>query len=92
MRTDVREGTCRSCAARMLWATTPSGKANPLDVEPSSEGNVLLMAPFNVRVGDSALAVTLSGDALEWARGLGLQLRTSHFATCPDRDKHRKRS
>jgi hypothetical protein len=35
-------GNCRSCGARVIWAETPSGKAQPIDAEPNARGSVFL--------------------------------------------------
>lgn len=82
-------GTCRSCPAAIRWARTNTGKASPLDREPTPDGNVALMTTEG-GTADDVFAVTLSGYALERARHLGVPLRLSHFATCPNRQRHRK--
>lgn len=75
----------------MRWAKTNSGKSNPLDVEPSPDGNVAIVTTAGVAAEPVEFAVTLSGAALVEARTLGVDLRTSHFATCPDRDEWKGR-
>lgn len=74
-------GTCRSCKAPLIWATTEGGKLMPLDAEPSERGNVLLQGT-QARVLDRELAVAY--------RAQGTPLYLSHFAECPDREKFRK--
>jgi hypothetical protein len=68
------EELCRSCQARVLWATTEAGKAMPLDALPHPEGNILLdksTGRCRVQSGRDAAA-----------EGAGPRYR-SHFATCP---------
>ena len=83
--------TCRSCGASVRWALTNNGKRTLLDAECSDQGNtVLLMVPV---AGDPvSIAVVLGGEVLEKARDGGATLRTSHFATCPNADQHRKKA
>lgn len=84
----VDRGACRSCGAPLQWAITPSGKPQPIDVEPSERGNVLLIAPQPML---RIMAIVLSGDALKQARASGQPLRTAHHGTCPQADQWRKR-
>lgn len=70
--------TCRSCQAEIRWATTRAGKAIPLDVPPTAEGNVVLE-----REGARDVAVTLGGFELELARSEGRETWMPHHATCP---------
>lgn len=42
------------------------------------------------KLGSISFAVVLTGQALARAQHHGVLLRTPHFATCPDRDQHRK--
>lgn len=74
--------TCRSCGARIIWATTEHGRAMPVDAEPSEHGNVELRS----RAADP-LAVVVSKER----RAGRTDLRTSHFTTCPQRDRWRTR-
>lgn len=79
---------CRSCKAPMLWVVLPSGKRNPLDLEPTLKGNVLVLpGPEDWRLG----VVVHDQDLLQEVRTLFAdRLHTSHFATCPDADEHRR--
>lgn len=80
---------CRSCNAEVRWAITNNGRRTILDDEPSPDGNVAqLMAQGETTTID--FAVVLSGQALARAQSAGAILRTSHFATCPNRDEHRR--
>jgi hypothetical protein len=58
-----------------------SGKKNPLDPDPTPDGNILI-------TGDEA--TVLKGEALGQARKDGLDLYLSHFATCPQRMSFKK--
>jgi hypothetical protein len=79
--------TCSACGARMIWAVTPAGARSPIDYEPSEQGNVLLTSPEGL---GQTLAVVLSKGGLGLARSRGMQLRTSHFVTCPDRERFKR--
>jgi hypothetical protein len=71
--------TCRSCGAALLWAITPKGKRMPLDAAPVEGG---LWFAYDV-AGEKHCAPARAG-----AEG---PLYTSHFATCPQADQHRRR-
>ena len=74
----TQSGFCSTCGARMVWVVTDKGKRMPLDPEPTADGNV-------VRTGEQTVRYLTAGEA--WT---GLRF-TSHFATCPDAAKHRRR-
>ncbi len=80
MAVSIQLGLCRSCGAPILWARTKGkDKPIPLDPAPTLDGNVYLLS--------DGTAVYVPGPATNDAR-----LRyISHFATCPDRDRWRKR-
>jgi hypothetical protein len=80
---------CSGCKAFMLWALTPSGAKAPIDYRPAESGNVLLLQPSGF---GELLAVTLSGDGLQRARQRGMDLRTNHYATCPEAEQFRRRA
>ena len=71
--------TCSACGRMMIWAISPAGARSPIDYAPSADGNILLLSPTDL---GQVLAVVLSKDGLDLAHERGLQLRTSHFATC----------
>jgi hypothetical protein len=71
---------CRSCGAPIRWARTAKGTAVPLNPEPAPNGNVVLM-------GDGTVTYLGRGQAppegtLRW---------TSHFASCPEARRWRRR-
>jgi len=81
---------CRSCHAEVLWVVWPaSGKRMPVDAEPD-------MRPLP-KGGD--IVLTVHGGAFGELRAEKFNTRahdtkrnryTSHFATCPNADEHRK--
>lgn len=72
---------CRSCAKPIFFAeSASSGKKIPLDVEPADTGTFWLTE----RDGDIPKAT--------YTKQRFLQRYTSHFATCPNAKKHRKRA
>jgi len=79
---------CRSCGAPVRWARTLNDKAMPLDAEPSPAGNITLKETDDPR---APLARVLAGDDLFAARSAGATFYLSHYATCPDGEKWRRR-
>jgi len=70
---------CRSCFAPIIWRNTEKGRPIPLDPEPTPNGDV--------RVDEHGTAHVLPNEPR-----LGTdELHRSHFATCPDADRHRGR-
>jgi hypothetical protein len=66
---------CRSCDADIVWALTEADKRIPLDAAPAADGNLVLVdgVARAPRIDDAPGAVTY----------------VSHYATCPNADKHR---
>lgn len=77
---------CRSCGTSIIWCTTVNGKAMPVDAEPSPHGEFLLQD--HPAGGVTATFVPSMKRAA--MRAAGIEFRISHFASCPDRDDHRK--
>jgi hypothetical protein len=72
----MNTGTCRSCKASILWVVMQSGRAMPLDAEPSASGTIVV---------DGEHARVAKPDPAD------PQPRyTSHFATCPGAGQHRR--
>ena len=71
--------TCRSCGAEIFWAFTEAGKKMPIDAKPVPGGVF-----FVTRRADGEY-VCHAKDAPGFVR------YSSHFATCPDAQKHRRR-
>ena len=77
----ARAGSCRSCGAPILWATTEKGKAIPLDAEPADNGNVEFTGNLDiVRVLGGVDAGVVSTPRY-----------TPHHATCPEGAQWRRR-
>lgn len=78
----MQHRNCRSCGALVWWVHTEAGKRMPLDYQPDPRGlgNVIFTANAQVRY------VKREESGLEEPR------YTSHFATCPDSEQHRKRN
>jgi hypothetical protein len=76
---------CHSCNAPIRFVLlAPSGKRMPIDWEPHPEGNVMVLEDGKVVVLSKGLAST--------ARANHEDLHRSHFATCTDPDRWRRRS
>lgn len=68
--------TCGSCPAEIVWAETERGRRIPLDARPVADGNLAL-------VDGVALAATKApSDAPRYR---------SHFVSCPNAERHRRR-
>jgi hypothetical protein len=81
---EAREGMCRSCGAPILWAKTQQGRAIPLDLEPTADGNIEFTGVLDiVRVH----AAPADGDLF----GTATNRRRPHFATCPQADQWKTR-
>jgi len=72
-------GQCRACPAEIAWAEMPSGKMNPLDPEPTHDGNVIADGDGLAHVGKMREIEDHTGPRYK-----------SHFATCPARDQFRR--
>ena len=67
--------TCRSCGDPVVWVKMASGKANPLDPDPTPNGNIIVDDKGNGRVQTQY--------DQPGARYV------SHFSTCPFAKQHR---
>lgn len=74
-----RVTVCRSCLAGVRWVTLDTGKANPLDAEPSEDGNIVALPDGRWHV--------LRGDEDPGGR----VTYSSHFRTCPHAKEWRTR-
>lgn len=80
---------CKSCGAEIVWVTTEKGRDMPIDAQPSPDGRfrkerVEHNEQFN---RDLKIVHFVRDSELEDNTA---RLYTSHFATCPDADEHRK--
>lgn len=92
----ARSPRCSSCHRPILWALTTEGNRIPLDPTPGPDGKIILtgrdddgvMIVRVIKKNDPAFEPSLfdekpaGHDGLRW---------TSHFATCPNANKHRRR-
>jgi len=67
---------CRSCGADIFFVTMESGRSMPLDAEPCDDGNVI--------VDNSGRGHVMDGG--HWTPRF-----KSHFATCPEAKRWRKK-
>lgn len=74
--------TCTSCGAEIRWAKTEKGKWMPIDPLPAENGNIVPIGR-----GDQVLAHVLSKDENPEEHA---HRYTSHYATCPNANQHRK--
>lgn len=73
---------CRACGAAIFFVLSASGKSVPLDAVPADNGNY--------EIGDDGIARVVTKERIcEIEEGSPLYL--SHFATCPDAKKFRKK-
>ena len=78
---------CRSCGAPLLWALTKKGRRIPLDRNPVPDGNI------EIEEADEGppMSRVVSGQG-ELSPGLFPATRyKSHFSTCPNAKRHRRR-
>lgn len=71
---------CRSCGAPVRWVETSKGKKMPIDINPNPNGNVILI---------DGVAHYVKDDPFEKPEETAKRY-VSHFATCPNAQKHRK--
>ena len=80
--------TCKSCGAPIIWVQTPAGKWMPLD-----EG----LVPYRQNDSGKSSVVDDHGVVIrcdivtDGSIPTGLA-RVPHWSTCPNADKHRRRS
>jgi hypothetical protein len=73
---------CKSCGAPVRWATLPSGRAAPLDAEPSEDGTIAL-------ADDPRFGSVLRKEQRAKLPA-GTLLYRSHFGTCPAANELRR--
>lgn len=77
---------CRSCGAPIVWETTVTAKAMPIDPDPDPAGNVDV-----VWIGGERVALVLGPADAVAAQAAGHKLYVSHFGTCPSAGAWRRR-
>lgn len=80
---------CSSCGADILWVKTVSGKKMPLDEEPvwirlQTGGHTYIRKDGTFVFGE------IMGDADDDPDANAIEAHTSHFASCPNADQHRR--
>jgi len=73
---------CNSCKAEIRWVMTEKGKRMPIDPKPAPNGNLQLVDQGKYL---PPLAIVHS------VRAPNVEYYASHFMTCPNAAKHRKR-
>lgn len=82
---------CRTCGAPIIWAVSEAtGKLHPLDAEPPENGNLQITGLSHPEPGRRALPLVRVLGPIETELA-GEPLYLSHFATCPQADKHRSK-
>jgi len=86
---------CKTCASPVVWIRTTAGRAMPCDPKRVEAWKPPTPAEGITSQAERVTLITDQGDVLTafmqggpgWTSVVG---RISHFATCPDADKHRK--
>ncbi len=93
MDREAHKTKCRSCCAPIFWTVNANGKRNPVDVEPTIDGSLFLFVRRDVLGRDYLFAThaAAASEVSEKAMARGQPRYISHFATCPDATKHRRR-
>ena len=78
---------CKSCGAEIIWIKMRSGKSAPYNPEP------IHYRKFVHNIENMLVLVTPEGDVTpgEACEDSDLFGYISHFATCPNANRHRKR-
>jgi hypothetical protein len=81
---------CESCGAWIFWAVTEAGKRIPLDSSETKDGNIVV--EFSREKNQYIAHVLKKDEVPQPLSGSWASARfTSHFATCPNAAKHRKK-
>lgn len=81
-RKERRMSSCRSCRQEIFWLPTTTGKKMPVNPDPDPRG--LVAVSDNNGRGEIAIVLPTAGHHTNMPR------YTSHFATCPNSDQHRR--
>lgn len=76
----MKQAFCRSCNAAIIWTTSAKGKPMPVDFETRLGGNIILHDN-----GRDLRALYAPADPT-------VKRYISHFVSCPQATKHRKRA
>lgn len=80
--------TCRSCGAKILWIRMVSGKWHPVNADPEY---ALELPGIGRRFFVTEDGKIIRGECCTEHADGAVRAYTSHFATCPNADKHRRR-
>lgn len=85
---EYKIGKCSSCGARIRWTQTKNGKWMPLDMHP---------VPIRENIESKDTFITSAGlviraDRVESQEEAHIFGFVSHFVTCPNAAKHRRRA
>jgi hypothetical protein len=86
-----RTTRCRSCGGEIVWAQTERGKRAPIDAEPNPLGDVVLRARTEPTGQGWRDVEPLAIFGVPDEAFPDEPRHTSHFATCPDADRWRRR-
>jgi hypothetical protein len=82
----VSECKSENCRAEIVWCHTENGRRMPVDAEPVVGGNIRRV---DMKMDGLPVVHVLTRD--EQAQGSLLPLYVSHFRTCPDAERFRRR-
>lgn len=87
----MTHGTCSSCGEAIGWVVlAKSHQPHPVNLDPDDEeGTILYPGGFD-KATQQTLGWPLRKKERKLLTGRG-ELYVSHFATCPEADKHRRR-
>lgn len=75
--------SCRSCGAEVIWTVTKTGKKMPVDAKPDPDGKLIVWK------NDAGVHARYEDDAPAFVQNRPSRF-TSHFATCPQAQQHRR--
>ncbi len=82
---------CRSCGARIIMCVNNNTqKAAPINASPDPEGNITIDFPEELHIAPT-YTVHVGEEKLTHIRNLNTVYK-SHFSTCPEAKKWRKRN
>lgn len=73
--------SCKSCGAPIVWASTSAGGVMPVDRDRVAGGNIVLVERDALSTPRAEIV----------APDPDVPRHVSHFATCPNADRHRRR-
>lgn len=81
------ETTCRSCEAPLWMLKTDKGKTMPVDPAPNPSGNLTIEYAAQMKPGDPMIPIRVHTAPDDWTG----PRYVSHFVTCPNAAKHRRK-